>query len=310
MLSGGRFTDRPLTVCPVIGAILRAYNDNIDDRRRQDLYRFAAEVVGTRGDFILQARRAAIAIDWAKERYGRQRRARRKGRLEPEVDGGPERIANYVVGSLTRRQSDATHQSMIALLERLLALGPELSMDALVGEFVEEGTQPVEHCGGEEQLLAAEIIERGLEAGLDAGPSLLDQGSSDLGERGHHNAPVAVGAKALDEALGGKSLEHLGDAGGAEVSGERQLAGGHGAAAQAEQQPVLSVAELPVTSDLPPAEPSERGHRPLERATDLRDRIDLPALRRHARSGLRQHLPALVVHAAIASAIVSAVSRD
>jgi hypothetical protein len=48
MLAGERFSDRPRSVCPVIGMVLRAYNDALDDDRRQDLYRYAASVVGTR----------------------------------------------------------------------------------------------------------------------------------------------------------------------------------------------------------------------------------------------------------------------
>jgi hypothetical protein len=48
MLAGERFTDHPRSVCPVIASFLRAYNDAIDDERRQDLYRCAADVVGTR----------------------------------------------------------------------------------------------------------------------------------------------------------------------------------------------------------------------------------------------------------------------
>jgi hypothetical protein len=48
MLAGEPFSDRPHTACPVIGAFLRSYNDAVDDERRQDLYRCAAEVIGTR----------------------------------------------------------------------------------------------------------------------------------------------------------------------------------------------------------------------------------------------------------------------
>ena len=71
MLAGDRFGDRPVSVCPVIGAILRAYNDNVDDRRRQDLYRFAADAVGTRRDYRVQRHRADAALDWALARYRR-----------------------------------------------------------------------------------------------------------------------------------------------------------------------------------------------------------------------------------------------
>ena len=42
MLAGEPFSDHPESVCPVIGSFLRAYNDRIDDARRQDLYASAA----------------------------------------------------------------------------------------------------------------------------------------------------------------------------------------------------------------------------------------------------------------------------
>src|ERR1700756_2774838 len=48
MLAGEQFSDHPASVCPVIGSFLRAYNDSVDDNRRQDLYAYAARVVGTR----------------------------------------------------------------------------------------------------------------------------------------------------------------------------------------------------------------------------------------------------------------------
>src|ERR687885_2466316 len=49
MLAGEPFSDRPQAVCPVIGAYLRSYNDVVDDDRRQDLYRYAAEAIGPAG---------------------------------------------------------------------------------------------------------------------------------------------------------------------------------------------------------------------------------------------------------------------
>src|SRR5436305_9800341 len=50
MLAGEPFGDQPRAVCPVIGAVLRPYNDSVDDTRRQDLYAYAAKIVSTRGD--------------------------------------------------------------------------------------------------------------------------------------------------------------------------------------------------------------------------------------------------------------------
>jgi hypothetical protein len=59
MLAGERFTDHPKSVCRVIASFLRAYNDAVDDRRRQDLYPCAASVVGTRGSRTTERARLA-----------------------------------------------------------------------------------------------------------------------------------------------------------------------------------------------------------------------------------------------------------
>ena len=56
MLVGEPFTDRPRSVCPIIGAFLRRYNDGIDDASRNDLYRFASDAIGTRDEALLQVR--------------------------------------------------------------------------------------------------------------------------------------------------------------------------------------------------------------------------------------------------------------
>jgi hypothetical protein len=63
MLAGESFTDRPRAVCPVIATVLRSYNDAVDDVRRQALYRYASESVGT-NDRALRRRRLQMA-----ERY-------------------------------------------------------------------------------------------------------------------------------------------------------------------------------------------------------------------------------------------------
>jgi len=67
MLAGETLTDRPTSVCPVIAAFLRVYNDGIDDRRRQDLRRFASLAVGTRRDHEVEALRADLCVAWVRE---------------------------------------------------------------------------------------------------------------------------------------------------------------------------------------------------------------------------------------------------
>jgi hypothetical protein len=144
MLSGERFSDRPASVCPVIGSLLRAYNDNLEDRRRQDLYRYAAEAVGTRGEFELQRRRGDVAIAWARERYAADRRFLRRTPAAPAIDGGPEEIAYYVMGSLGRRKlrrrgpgwwSDDAHRALLGLIDRMIDLGDVATEDfSVAGE--------------------------------------------------------------------------------------------------------------------------------------------------------------------------------
>src|SRR4051794_35620690 len=71
MLAGEPFSDRPASVCPVIAAFLRSYNDHVDDARRQTLYRFAAMAVGTRAEDSIARLRAERCLYWARETCGR-----------------------------------------------------------------------------------------------------------------------------------------------------------------------------------------------------------------------------------------------
>jgi hypothetical protein len=72
MLAGEEFSDHPASVCPVIGALLRAHNDSIDDDRRADLYAYAAKVVGSRSAGPVQDARAARLSEWDREVRERQ----------------------------------------------------------------------------------------------------------------------------------------------------------------------------------------------------------------------------------------------
>src|SRR3989440_2379430 len=67
MLAGEPFSDHPASVCPVVGSFLRAYNDSVDDERRQDLYAYAAQVVGSRASVSVQRERAERLAEWAVE---------------------------------------------------------------------------------------------------------------------------------------------------------------------------------------------------------------------------------------------------
>src|SRR5947209_1839234 len=286
MLAGDRFGDRPVSVCPVIGAILRAYNDNIDDRRRQDLYRFAADVVGTRRDYRAQRKRADAAIDWALVRY-----RQRGGTLlaSPDPEGLRDEIGYYVVGALhgRGRWSDDEHAAMIALLENLIEIDREPALEAaiderlvpLVADLLEEVAQPLEHARRYHEFVLAEGLQRGAEAGLEASPALLDETASTGGQRREHDASIAFGTPALDQVGRRESFQHLGDARRTQVRSVRQVAQRHlSLVAKAEEQAVLRVGELPRATGLAPAQPAHRGHRALERPAHLLGGVALVAL--------------------------------
>jgi hypothetical protein len=285
MLAGERFTDRPASVCPIVAAVVRAYNDALDDRRRQDLYRFAADAVGTRGDFRLQRQRAQVALDYI--------HARRAAPAPPELDAGPEEIADHVLGSLARRPrsrsarrrwDDTSHAEMLSLLERLISTGDPVGGNPLLGEFVEHSAEPIEDGGGYQQLLVAELGQGGAEAGLELGTPSFDEITAAFGQGGEDDAPVSVGAGALHQAGLGEAVEHLGHAGRTQVGGVGEFAGGppQVALSQAEEQAVLRVAEEPRPVLLAPSHAAKRGHSTLERSAELLGGVALFALACHA----------------------------
>ena len=117
MLAGEPFSDHPPSVCPVIGAFLRVYNDAVDDDRRQDLYGYAARVVDSRANEDVTALRAAHLA----ERTRQLRRARRRWPLGVGLLVGfwwtpgftPD--ASFAVSELVQRGRDPGQQ----LLERV-----------------------------------------------------------------------------------------------------------------------------------------------------------------------------------------------
>jgi hypothetical protein len=64
MLAGERFSDHPRSVCPVIASYMRTVNDCLDEAERQELYPYAAAIVGTRGSRRLGARRGRLCLSW------------------------------------------------------------------------------------------------------------------------------------------------------------------------------------------------------------------------------------------------------
>jgi hypothetical protein len=131
MLAGEPFSDRPRCVDPVIAAFLRTYNDGVDERRRQDLYPLAAEVVGTRTVSSVQAERARMCLRWAQDRHSTQRHGPR--RLLPRRQLLPDgRLGDDAAGTLagrlavklaTKRRVAGGHEAALAFVREMLAVG-------------------------------------------------------------------------------------------------------------------------------------------------------------------------------------------
>ena len=127
MLAGEPFNDHPASVCPVLGSLLRSYNDSVDYDARQDLYAYAARIVGTRADADVERRRSESVTAWTYERrYRRMRRflpefaARRLCELKTL---SLESIGTQAVRQIPRH-TDETHRAMLGLIDDLLAVRP------------------------------------------------------------------------------------------------------------------------------------------------------------------------------------------
>jgi hypothetical protein len=132
MLAGEPFSDRPKSVCRLIGALLRAYNDLAGDRR-QELYECAAMAVGTRGSATLERRRIdhALTVVAELEDAGRAGALRRlwpfstvAGRLRGlvAIDPVPATAIDQFGGGLARllrRRGDDGHDRLLRLVAEL-----------------------------------------------------------------------------------------------------------------------------------------------------------------------------------------------
>jgi hypothetical protein len=139
MLAGEDFTDRPASVCPVIGAFLRAYNDAIDDRRRQDLFRYASAAVGTRASTDVTRARARRCVEELRALSRWPLGPFTAPRAVPESVPGMERLAGRLAREL-HRSGIGGHTRALAFADELLAMGaaatapPELSRSARARE--------------------------------------------------------------------------------------------------------------------------------------------------------------------------------
>jgi hypothetical protein len=133
MLAGEPFSDRPVCACRVIGAVLRGYNDTVEDGARQDLLRFAADVVGTRSTDMIEQKRLDRCFEVFDELELERRRTLRR-RLTPvtawEIRGlrGRAHLPRYLDDfgrSLARyfhRAGAGGHERFLALVDELIAM--------------------------------------------------------------------------------------------------------------------------------------------------------------------------------------------
>jgi hypothetical protein len=128
MLAGEPFSDHPVSVCPVIGSLLRAYNDSIDSERRQDLYTCAAKVVGSRAPGHVQDARAARIKEWVEAvRKHREERSRfplglrALDRLLKLVFVETHSQPFHVLADT----DDELHAEVLTLIDELLAMKPD-----------------------------------------------------------------------------------------------------------------------------------------------------------------------------------------
>jgi hypothetical protein len=147
MLAGEEFSDHPVSVCPVIGAFLRAYNDWIDDDRRQDLYEYASKVVGSREEDEIDRARADRMAAWS----GQLRRRWWTLSLTPawlRGLGGAWRPPNDVLGAHAVRSivrlTDKSHAAALALIDELLEI--RTSKQASLALATLEPTPPRRHA--------------------------------------------------------------------------------------------------------------------------------------------------------------------
>jgi len=137
MLAGEGFSDHPRSVSRPIASLLRGYNDLVDDRRREDLYRYAAQTVGTADAWAVEEARAARLLAWADQRW--ERRASRSvldrmrlRRAYKERSTDPEPAGTYAVHAIGK-VNDESHAAVLALVDELIALGSEPSRGLGIG---------------------------------------------------------------------------------------------------------------------------------------------------------------------------------
>jgi hypothetical protein len=127
MLAGEPFSDHPRCACPVLGSFLRAYNDSVDDGRRQDLYAYASQMVGTRSTAAVQRARgerlAAWELDLRRRRWGRRLLPERLRGIGLRPRSALDAVGTHAVHAIGRH-TEVTHAQTLTLIDELLAIAP------------------------------------------------------------------------------------------------------------------------------------------------------------------------------------------
>jgi hypothetical protein len=117
MLAGERFDDHPRSVCPVIAGFLRGYNDLLPDGQHDELYPYAALVVGTAAPRRVGRARARALLEWADGGHRPARPRRFFGLQSWDL------ILLPAVEAALRMDRERRRVAVAALLDELCALG-------------------------------------------------------------------------------------------------------------------------------------------------------------------------------------------
>ena len=120
MLAGEPFTDHPRSVSKPLAALLRGYNDALDDTRRQTLKPYASACVGTAGSRAADRRRRRLARRWLIEERAIATPRSALGAWWSSVDllGVGVDLGRQV----STQQDSALHGRVLALIEALIAV--------------------------------------------------------------------------------------------------------------------------------------------------------------------------------------------
>jgi hypothetical protein len=147
MLAGERFSDCPACVCPVIAAFMRTYNDLVDDTRRQDLYPYAAAIVGSKATKSEERQRARLCRSWV-TRIAAPRFLHRPFWTTLSINGELRNWAAATYAAMVAVNTEvpgARHRVALALIDQLLAVGtamPTLTIPTSDGSEIGSDAAP------------------------------------------------------------------------------------------------------------------------------------------------------------------------